>query len=412
MTSRLELLHKAAFTFPAIDNHAHPLLKESHRSYVPFEGLISEADGEALSEDAVHTLACLRATPQLVKVLQLDVNASSWGDVKSARQMLDYNDLCDKFMMPCNIQSILLDDGLGGVAEWAEDLKWHRRFGCDTKRIVRIETEAETILKDAFQKVDLVSTNINHLTSEFFNRLGASMTTFCEDPEVVGLKSIACYRTGLNISSPVTIISDAKVHEGISEALATYNKANKIRLAHKELNDKIVHVALEVAGRYKKPVQFHTGLGDNDISLRYSSPSHMQPIIKEYPDTQFVLLHSSYPYTKEAGYLTAVYRNVFCDFGEIFPFVSGPGQRSIFRQVLDLCPTNKILWSTDGHWWPESYYLGTVQARQAIYDVLSDIVKKGELTELQAVAIAENALFYNANNLYKLKLVPKLTQHY
>lgn len=40
-------------------------------------------------------------------------------------------------------------------------------------------------------------------------------------------------------------------------------------------------------------------------------------MIKAFPSTTFVLLHSSYPYTREAGYLTAVYPNVYLDFGEV-----------------------------------------------------------------------------------------------
>ncbi len=87
-------------------------------------------------------------------------------------------------------------------------------------------------------------------------------------------------------------------------------------------------------------------MGDNDITLGLSSPSHLQPLIKAYPTTKIVLLHSSYPFTREAGYLTAVYENVFLDFGEIFPMVSPDGQREILRQVLELAPTNKIMWSS------------------------------------------------------------------
>ena len=140
-------------------------------------------------------------------------------------------------------------------------------------------------------------------------------------------------------------------------------------------------------------MQFHTGLGDNDITLKLSSPAHLQPLIKAYPKTKVVLLHSSYPYTREAGYLTSVYENVFLDFGEIFPCLSGDGQRDTLRQVLELAPTNKIMWSStggfpsvlsaahanaqfvfraaDGHFWPESYYLGSLQARQALFEVSS-----------------------------------------
>ena len=72
----------------------------------------------------------------------------------------------------------------------------------------------------------------------------------------------------------------------------------------------------------------------------------MQALIKGYPNAKIVLLHSSYPYTREAGYLTAVYSNVFLDFGEIFPFLSAEGQTSVVKQVLELAPTNKIMWSS------------------------------------------------------------------
>jgi len=136
-------------------------------------------------------------------------------------------------------------------------------------------------------------------------------------------------------------------------------------------------------------VQFHTGLGDSDITLTSASPAHLQPLIAANPRATFVLLHSSYPYTREAGYLTAVYKNVYLDIGEVFPMVSGGGQESLVRQALELAPTNKVMWSSerfligssaewgrsltlsrtqtgDGHWWPETYYLGSFQARRAL----------------------------------------------
>jgi predicted TIM-barrel fold metal-dependent hydrolase len=60
-----------------------------------------------------------------------------------------------------------------------------------------------------------------------------------------------------------------------------------------------------------------------------------------------VLLHASYPYMREAGYLTAMYKNVYLDIGEVFPVVSGRGQEALIRQVLELAPTNKIMWSSE-----------------------------------------------------------------
>ena len=61
-------LVRVAITYPAIDNHAHPLLKAEHRDALNFDGVISEATGSALSEDAVNTLACYRATHQLANI--------------------------------------------------------------------------------------------------------------------------------------------------------------------------------------------------------------------------------------------------------------------------------------------------------------------------------------------------------
>ncbi|KAJ7077817.1 amidohydrolase 2 [Mycena belliarum] len=401
---RYPQLQTACFQFPCIDNHAHPLLAEAHRDRFQFEGLISEAQGTALN-DAIHTLACHRAAAQLAAVLR--IQDPNWNSVTSARTRLPYADLCKLFMdrTVTGIQCLILDDGLGGVEDFAEGFAWHDQFtSSPTKRIVRVEIVAEAILKSiSRQHADSDDASI---LKSFNAALHESLTNSANDENVVAFKSIACYRTGLNVSPSG---SEDAILQCFQDVLKALEETGRIRLAHKALNDHIVRMALEVAGQHRKPVQFHCGLGDNDITLNLSSPSHLQAVIKAYHNTPFVLLHSSYPFTREAGYLSAVYLNVFLDFGEVFPFVSGEGQRSIIRQVLELCPTNKILWSTDGHWWPESFYLGTIQARQALYAVLSDVVASGELSEGAAVAVVQNALFHNSNKLYNLGLSPDLT---
>lgn len=93
-------------------------------------------------------------------------------------------------------------------------------------------------------------------------------------------------------------------------------------------------------------VQFHTGLGDPTLVLTKASPAHLQPVIDAFPTTKFVLLHASYPYTRDAGYLAAMYKNVWLDLGEVWPFVSGEGQKALVSQAFELCPTNKIIWSS------------------------------------------------------------------
>lgn len=72
----------------------------------------------------------------------------------------------------------------------------------------------------------------------------------------------------------------------------------------------------------------------------------MQPVIEAYPNATFVLLHGSYPYSRDAGYLASMYKNVYVDFGEVFPVVSRHGQCSVVKQLLEMTPTNKIMWSS------------------------------------------------------------------
>jgi hypothetical protein len=144
LARRYPQLHNAAFTQSAIDNHAHPLLRESERASLPFEGLISEASGDALVNDAPHTLACLRATLQLAEFLEIPAEEATWDAVKARRAAMPYDALCARAFTQAGIHCLLIDDGLGGVKEMAEDYAWHDRLTPGkTKRIVRVEIEAE-----------------------------------------------------------------------------------------------------------------------------------------------------------------------------------------------------------------------------------------------------------------------------
>jgi hypothetical protein len=62
----IDIIHN----YPAIDNHAHPLLTAENRDRLAFEGLTSEAEGPAL-EDAVYTLPHSTARRDLARLYGL-----------------------------------------------------------------------------------------------------------------------------------------------------------------------------------------------------------------------------------------------------------------------------------------------------------------------------------------------------
>ena len=71
---------------------------------------------------------------------------------------------------------------------------------------------------------------------------------------------------------------------------------------------------------------------------------------------------------------------------------------------MELAPTSKLLWSTDGHYFPETYWLANKQGRDAVEIVLIDYVEHKDLTVPQAIKIAKDMFFDNANKLYGLRL--------
>ena len=60
------------------------------------------------------------------------------------------------------------------------------------------------------------------------------------------------------------------------------------------------------------------------------------------------------------------YKNVYLDVGEVFPMLSRDGELKVLRQSLELVPFSKLLWSTDGHLFPETYWLANKQFRDTL----------------------------------------------
>ncbi|KAH9003884.1 amidohydrolase-domain-containing protein [Lactarius hatsudake] len=393
--------------YPAIDNHAHPLLTAENRNRLAFEGLTSEAEGPAL-EDAVYSLPHSTAQRDLARLYGLPRH-TSWDDIKKHRAARPYDDLCRLCFEKANIQCILIDDGLSGSKDMAEEYRWHDRYtSSPTRRIVRVEVIAEDILTELFEAGQLDSDpGIEGLT-RFAVLLHTRLKANADNPNVAGFKSIVCYRTGLDVDIASNVPAEIEALRGAYGQFRLRTNV-PVRLENKPLNDFVVRMTLEIAAEHNKPVQFHTGLGDADITLTRANPAHLQPLIAKYPRAKFVLLHASYPYTREAGYLTAVYKNVYLDIGEVFPAVSMQGQKALIRQALEIVPTNKLMWSSDGHWWPETYYLGSHQARRALASVLYEAVREDDLTPEEAARVAKDILFHTANRVYLLGLEARYT---
>lgn len=308
--TRLQLaeVSRAIRKCPIIDGHAHPLLKPEALAKYPLLSITTEA-----SEDAIHaaftSLSHIRGVKQLAHVLEC---GQTWEAVVAAieqRRLEDYEDWISECLD--GVATILVDDGLD-TPDDAEDYAWHNSFTrSPCKRIVRIETVAGHIVhKHAMEYKP--SDDVGELMTRVFAEFDDAIREAVADPEVVGFKSVICYRTGLNVPA---VADYALAKASLGELVSNYDGAAGLaRLQHPGLNDLVLHRAAALISEMserRKPIQFHTGLGDNDITLAKSSPAHLQDFIRTYPTVPIVLLHAGYPFTRELGYLATVYSNVY-----------------------------------------------------------------------------------------------------
>ncbi|KAG6001962.1 hypothetical protein E4U21_003613 [Claviceps maximensis] len=394
---------------PIIDNHAHPLLNKNHTDKYPLLAIVSEAHGEALVSSRT-SLAHIRAVKQLARELACD---ESWDAVQGAMEKqraseTDYEHWTRRCLS--GIECVLVDDGLDNE-DAVESFRFFDNFvPSASKRILRVEHVAAKVIEEACLAHETAETAFEVAMTDFESALAAAIA----DDDVVGFKSVICYRTGLDVAPAENKSEALQAFASIFSERRAPSALPFTRVHHKPLNQFLVHrlaQALRDAGASddtkKKPIQFHTGLGDNDLTLTRSSPAHLQDFVRAYPTVPMVLLHSGYPFDRETGYMAAMYDNVYADIGAVFPFVSRAGQEDIVRHVLELCPWEKIIWSTDGHWFPETYLLAVLQMKDAFHNVLCDFVRKGDISWEHAFRMVEDILFRTSNRLYHLGLTLK-----
>lgn len=364
---------------PIIDQHAHNILKPQAIGDYPYASAFTEGHHpDIVNYHARHTLFYRRSLRDMADLLKCDPQES---EILARRDNLGLEKLTETCFKAANLKTILLDDGFlsDRILPW----QWHQQF-VSVRRLLRIEDVAQNLIPQ-----------VNSF-EEFWSRFRAEIDP--PPPEVVGFKSIAAYRTGLEIQ-PITPELAKSRFDAIARTLG-----NSPRLNDKSLIDFLAIETLEVAAKHKIPIQFHTGFGDPDLDLRQGNPLHLRFVLEDdrFRNVPIVLLHAAYPYSREAGYLASVYPNVYLDFGLAIPSLSMAGMVSILKQLIELAPTSKLMYSSDAHLIPDLYYLGALRGRQVLGRVLDDLVKDGDLTVKEADEIAVAILRENAEGLYRL----------
>lgn len=178
---------------------------------------------------------------------------------------------------------------------------------------------------------------------------------------------------------------------------------------YKPLQDFIFHHIAGEAGRLGLAVHFHVGAGGGgQFDLNGSNPLLLESVFDDpaLGKTHFVIVHGGWPWTKATAFLLGK-TNVYADFSSQTFLLTPHALSQVLRDWLEWYP-EKIMFGTDAFsetpeiGWPETAWLATMTARQALGLALTAMMKDGEIARDRAVELARMVLHDNAARLYGL----------
>jgi len=370
---------------PVVDNHCHSVMQDqTFDDIAGWRQAFTESTDPGMPRDHVASTALYR---RFIRTLASFLGCEPEEEaVFSARTEKEGRELTGALLRAANVDTLLLDTGFPPPEAVLQVAELGELGGCRAEPMLRLEILMESLLaeKDSLEDVkEALAAELDDVRSRGY----------------AALKSIAAYRTGLDIREWPREEAEESFHEYRRAA-----GAGSARLAHKPLLDTLLHVALAQAARQEVPVQFHVGYGDADTDLLLGNPLYLRPVFQrpDYRGMPVVLLHECYPYTRQGGYLAAVYGNVYLDLSYGIPLLGYGELLSFTRQALGVAPSSKLMYSSDGLGVPELHWISAIDGRRAIGEALGELVSQGELDLSDAEATGESILRANATRLYRL----------
>jgi len=371
---------------PVIDEHCHGFYRTQQVGDVmAWRRHFTESADESMREEHVpSTLFYHRLIRELAEFFGCEATESA---VLDARNRYQSDDLIRLLLQAGSIEALLIDRGYPAAELLLSDADIAAQAGCRVGAFLRLEN----LMQELIAEHDTLDDVIEALRAALADVRAQGY---------VGLKSIVAYRTGLDVRWWDRSETQASFTEARREAVAQ----GHLRLQHKPLLDTLLHVAFAEAAKQELPVQFHTGYGDTDADMLLANPLHLRAVLEHRPyrGMRVVLLHECYPYTRQGGYLAAVYEHVYLDLSYGIPFLSYGEMLAFSRAALGVAPTSKLLYSSDAVGIPDLHWISAGEGRRILGQALGESVAYGELTLTEAEAAARAVLHDNAVRLYQL----------
>jgi uncharacterized protein len=380
MTAQVELAD-----VPVVDNHCHAVHTEQDADVTAWRQNFSESPDQHMRTQDVAEMVFYRRLMRRMAVFHGVPETEE--DVLQARSALGAAGLLGALFGEALIEGVVLDTGYPDQSRAIAGDDFSRASGAARVDLLRLEL--------LFQDLVAASGSYGELAEAVRHRLAD-----VRGDGYAGFKSIAAYRTGLAIRrwpAEDTLAAFAAAREEVA-------RSGSVRLGYQPLLDALLHLAFGAAAEQELPVQFHVGYGDPDVDLRTASPLQLREVLEEpgYRPMPVVMLHSCWPFFREAAYLAAVYGNAYLDLSFAIPFLSVAEMTSVARAAVAAAPASKLMYSSDGAWVPELHWMGAHDGRRVLGAVLGELVSDGDLSAAQARHAGELILRANAHRVYGL----------
>jgi len=411
---------KAIAAIPAIDNHAHPVLAPpamaTDREFdaLPVESLEAQTEPVALREDfpllgaAWKALYGFTLAPPLDAAGLAKLNAAR-SQVESAQGALFPTWVLDK----AGIGTMLANRVALGLGVEPPRFRWvpyvdALLFPLDNSGVAAVTPDRREFFKleDQLRGRYLKESGLSTAPTTLDDYLQKVVTATLERQKAGGAvaeKFEVAYLRSFDFSDPPRAVVDKIYAQWIGGG--TPDAAN-----YKLLQDYLFRYIARECGRLGLAVHVHTlgGIGSY-YSVAGANPLLLEPLLndKALRKTNFVLLHGGWPYVHEIAALLQkpnVYADISCQDLLFTPHT----QAGWLREWLEFVP-DKVLFGTDAYGfseqmgWPESAWIASHDARQALGIALTGMVQDGEVSRQRAVEISRLVLRGNAEALYGLK---------
>jgi uncharacterized protein len=363
-----------------IDHHVHSVIA-GDLDFAAIESLLTEgSSAPPAGTSGFDSQLGFAVRRWCAPLLDLEPFAPA-GDYVRRRLDLGAAEVSRRLLTAAQVEAWLVDTGYqSGLVQTPDELA--AASGTPARAVARLESIAEQVA-----------------------RSGVSAAGFAADADaavqeaaagVVGFKSIAAYRCGLDFGPDRP--SSTEVQAAADRLLRAIAADPAARLEDPVLIRHAIWAALGTG----LPVQFHAGYGDADSRLHRADPALMQDFLaaSQASGSAIMLLHC-YPYHRQAGALASLFPHVYMDVGEALNHV-GARSAAVLAEALELTPFHKMLYSSDAFGLPELHYLGAAGFRRDIAKVTGDFVADGAWSAADAARVAGLIGSGNARRVYQL----------